>query len=169
MRKCIQRALAGLALAMAGVTLGGGDTAHAVGVSTAGEACSGNDPIFDQQITHQFGGTAYTQSTGRGAVVCPLSVDHTIGATSDFDVVLVDSNDNNNADGGFTCAGVVVGANGSILGTTPNMTTTGLFNGTVTRTASVTVVAAATNSYYVRCFIPAFDFGPSQVRVVRVD
>lgn len=35
----------------------------------------------------------------------------------------------------------------------------GLFNGAVTRPASVTVVAA-TNSYYVRCFILAFDVGP---------
>jgi hypothetical protein len=170
MRKHIERVRTGLcALAAMGVALSGGETAHAVGISTAGEVCSGNDQITDDLITHQFAGTAYISSAGRGVVVCPLSVDHSINPSADFDVVLVDQNDNNNVDGGFECQGVVVSPTGSILGSTPSMTTTGPFVGQVTRTASFNVGLGSTNSYYVRCAIPSFDFGPSQVRVVRVD
>jgi hypothetical protein len=157
------------ALAIAGVALSGGEEAHAVGITSPGVACHGNDPTFETLITRQFGGTSYIDSVGRGHVVCPMTVDHTIGATADFDVHLVDNN-NNAADSGFLCIGTVLDAEGDIIATSPQMTTGAAFAGFATRTASVAAVAAATNSYFVQCFIPALDFGqPSSVKALRVD
>lgn len=170
MKKSIERAHVGLyALAIVGMTLSGGETAHAVGVTAAGQGCQGNDPIFDQLITHQFGGTAYIDTAGRGSVVCPMTVDHTIGATSDFDVHLVDNN-NNATDSGFTCVGFVQDAEGDIVASSPQMITGAAFIGAATRSASIAAPTAATNNYFVQCFIPALDGGqPSSVRAVRVD